>query len=172
MFPWYTGTSADMFRTIFGLVVSLKLFLGRFDMRTMQVRRLVRQRKSCLLKGSYVVRQGMAEIPWECMCDLRLLEHRVCPSTSLAKAHGHSSMHCCGCLHTCMPRQVHGWVANIQPALPDQAAVGVAPPGSGREAPREGDGFTYEHLKDRSHLWIDFCADTGDGGCGCGSRKP
>jgi hypothetical protein len=38
MFPWYTGTSADMFATIFGLLVSLKLFLGRFDMRTMQAR--------------------------------------------------------------------------------------------------------------------------------------
>ena len=37
MFPWYSGTSADLYRTIFGLVVSLKLFLGRFDMRTMQV---------------------------------------------------------------------------------------------------------------------------------------
>jgi hypothetical protein len=37
MFPWYSGTSADMYRTIFGLIVSLKLFLGRFDMRTMQV---------------------------------------------------------------------------------------------------------------------------------------
>ena len=36
MFPWYTGTSADMFATVFGLLVSLKLFLGRFDMRTMQ----------------------------------------------------------------------------------------------------------------------------------------
>lgn len=36
MFPWYSGTSADMYRTIFGLIVSLKLFLGRFDMRTMQ----------------------------------------------------------------------------------------------------------------------------------------
>lgn len=38
MFPWYTGTSADMYLTIFGLIVSLKLFLGRFDMRTMQAR--------------------------------------------------------------------------------------------------------------------------------------
>ena len=37
MFPWYSGTSADMYRTVFGLVVSLKLFLGRFDIRTMQV---------------------------------------------------------------------------------------------------------------------------------------
>ena len=37
MFPWYSGTSADMYRTIFDLAVSLKLFLGRFDMRTMQV---------------------------------------------------------------------------------------------------------------------------------------
>ena len=36
MFPWYSGTSADMYRTVFGLVVSLKLFLGRFDVRTMQ----------------------------------------------------------------------------------------------------------------------------------------
>ena len=26
-----------MYRTIFGMVISLKLFLGRFDMRTMQV---------------------------------------------------------------------------------------------------------------------------------------
>lgn len=41
MFPWYSGTSADMYRTIFGLVVSLKLFLGRFDMRTMQVVALI-----------------------------------------------------------------------------------------------------------------------------------
>ena len=40
MFPWYSGTSADMYRTVFGLVVSLKLFLGRFDVRTMQARLL------------------------------------------------------------------------------------------------------------------------------------
>ena len=38
MFPWYSGTSADMYRTVFDLIISLKLFLGRFDMRTMQVR--------------------------------------------------------------------------------------------------------------------------------------
>lgn len=31
------GTSADMYRTVFELLVSVKLFLGRFDMRTMQV---------------------------------------------------------------------------------------------------------------------------------------
>ena len=37
MFPWYSGTSADMYRTVFDLIISLKLFLGRFDMRTMQV---------------------------------------------------------------------------------------------------------------------------------------
>ena len=37
MFPWYSGTSADMYRTVFELLVSVKLFLGRFDMRTMQV---------------------------------------------------------------------------------------------------------------------------------------
>jgi hypothetical protein len=37
MVPWYSGTSADLFKTVFDLMVSLKLFLGRFDMRTMQV---------------------------------------------------------------------------------------------------------------------------------------
>ena len=37
MFPWYSGTSADMYRTMFDLMISLKLFLGRYDMRTMQV---------------------------------------------------------------------------------------------------------------------------------------
>ena len=31
------------YRTIFGLVVSLKLFLGRFDMRTMQVQPIALQ---------------------------------------------------------------------------------------------------------------------------------
>ncbi|KAK9835056.1 hypothetical protein WJX81_007542 [Elliptochloris bilobata] len=76
MFPWYSGTSADMYRTIFDLAVSLKLFLGRFDMRTMQ------------------------------------------------------------------------------------AATGVGM----RGPPREGDGFTFEHLAARKELWLDFCADTGDGG--------
>ncbi|BDA40538.1 hypothetical protein COCOBI_01-1910 [Coccomyxa sp. Obi] len=80
MFPWYSGTSADMYRTIFGLIVSLKLFLGRFDMRTMQ------------------------------------------------------------------------------------AATGVGPPGGGSGPPREGDGFTFEHVAGKRELWIDFCADTGDGG--------
>lgn len=38
MFQWFTGTSADMYRTIAGLIISVKVFLGRFDMRTMQVR--------------------------------------------------------------------------------------------------------------------------------------
>ena len=37
MFPWYSGTSADMYRTVIDLVISVKLFLGRFDMRTMEV---------------------------------------------------------------------------------------------------------------------------------------
>ncbi|DBB07470.1 TPA: hypothetical protein ACH3X3_008941 [Trebouxia sp. C0006] len=80
MFPWYSGTSADMYRTVFELLVSVKLFLGRFDMRTMQ------------------------------------------------------------------------------------AATATNPPGSASDPPRAGDGFTFEHLADRPQLWLDFCADTGDGG--------
>ena len=45
-----------------------------------------------------------------------------------------------------------------------QAATSAVPPGMGRHAPAEGDGFTYEHLADRQELWLDFMADTGDGG--------
>eukprot|EP01018_Ginkgo_biloba_P035206 Gb_09078 [translate_table: standard] len=36
MVPWYSGTSADLFKTAFDLLVSVTLFLGRFDMRMMQ----------------------------------------------------------------------------------------------------------------------------------------
>ncbi|KAK3442595.1 hypothetical protein EUGRSUZ_B02927 [Eucalyptus grandis] len=34
--PWYSGTSADLFKTVFDLIVSATVFLGRFDMRVMQ----------------------------------------------------------------------------------------------------------------------------------------
>jgi hypothetical protein len=37
MVPWWTGTSADLLKTCLDLIISLKLFLGRFDLRTMQV---------------------------------------------------------------------------------------------------------------------------------------
>eukprot|EP01018_Ginkgo_biloba_P006074 Gb_19683 [translate_table: standard] len=36
MVPWYSGTSADLFKTVFDLLVSVTLFVGRFDMRMMQ----------------------------------------------------------------------------------------------------------------------------------------
>ncbi|KAI7737497.1 hypothetical protein M8C21_020982, partial [Ambrosia artemisiifolia] len=36
MVPWYSGTSADLFKTLFDLLVSVTVFLGRFDMRMMQ----------------------------------------------------------------------------------------------------------------------------------------
>ncbi|CAL9114718.1 unnamed protein product [Musa textilis] len=36
MVPWYSGTSTDLFKTVFDLMVSVTLFLGRFDMRMMQ----------------------------------------------------------------------------------------------------------------------------------------
>ena len=38
------------------------------------------------------------------------------------------------------------------------------PPGAGAQPPREGDGFTFEHLAQRDSIWLDFCADIGDGG--------
>jgi hypothetical protein len=37
MVPWYSGTSADLFKTVFDLLVSVTVFLGRFDMRMLQV---------------------------------------------------------------------------------------------------------------------------------------
>ncbi|GJN34655.1 hypothetical protein PR202_gb23337 [Eleusine coracana subsp. coracana] len=36
MVPWYSGTSADLFKTVFDLMISVTLFVGRFDMRMMQ----------------------------------------------------------------------------------------------------------------------------------------
>ncbi|KAF5792369.1 putative calcineurin-like phosphoesterase domain, ApaH type, metallo-dependent phosphatase [Helianthus annuus] len=36
MVPWYSGTSADLFKTAFDLLVSVTVFMGRFDMRMMQ----------------------------------------------------------------------------------------------------------------------------------------
>ncbi|KAI7737500.1 hypothetical protein M8C21_020985 [Ambrosia artemisiifolia] len=36
MVPWYSGTSADLFKTVFDLLVSVTVFMGRFDMRMMQ----------------------------------------------------------------------------------------------------------------------------------------
>ncbi|KDD71187.1 hypothetical protein H632_c5609p0, partial [Helicosporidium sp. ATCC 50920] len=74
MFPWYSGTSADLMKTVFDLIVSVKLFLGRFDNRTLQA-------------------------------------------------------------------------AGLQD-----------------EPPRDGDGVLFEHLARRDDVWLDFCADTGDGG--------
>lgn len=84
MFPWYSGTSADLLKTLFDLLVSVKVFLGRFDMRTMQA------------------------------------------------------------------------------ASGTGGGGGAA--GGGGVVPRDGDGFTYEHLAGKEEAWIDFCADTGDGG--------
>lgn len=45
-----------------------------------------------------------------------------------------------------------------------QAATSEEPPGGGQQPPRAGDGFTFEHLAAREELWLDFAADTGDGG--------
>jgi hypothetical protein len=81
MFPWYSGTSADLLNTLFDLVVSVKVFVGRFDMRTLLA------------------------------------------TTSI-----------------------------------DGTAV------AGTQGPAEGDGYTFEHLSGKDEVWVDFCADTGDGG--------
>jgi hypothetical protein len=45
-----------------------------------------------------------------------------------------------------------------------QAATTALPPGVGPDPPAEGDGYTYEHLAGRPEAWLDFMADTGDGG--------
>ncbi|KAF3948021.1 hypothetical protein CMV_025929 [Castanea mollissima] len=36
MVPWYSGTSADLYKTVFDLMLSVTVFLGRFDMRILQ----------------------------------------------------------------------------------------------------------------------------------------
>ena len=53
---------------------------------------------------------------------------------------------------------------NAQPGLLCMQAATAGTSVIGQSAPQAGDCFTYEHLADRNHLWLDFCADTGDGG--------
>lgn len=89
MVPWYCGTSADMIKMSFDLMVSLKLFLGRFDMRTLQV---------------YFF--------------------------SFSK------------------------FDTFKAATSDLWSRG----------PHEGDGFTFFTFRNEEELWMDFFADTGDGG--------
>ena len=97
MVPWYTGTSADLLKTAWDLIVAAKLFLGRFDLRVLQA-----------LEGGQRV-------------------------TAAARAGGPAGL----------------------PFQPDLSS----------SAPRHGDGFTFEHLAEgRQELWMDFMADTGDGG--------
>ncbi|KAF5444984.1 hypothetical protein F2P56_034075 [Juglans regia] len=36
MVPWYSGTSVDLYKTVFNIIVSVNFFLGRFDMRVLQ----------------------------------------------------------------------------------------------------------------------------------------
>ena len=62
------------------------------------------------------------------------------------------------CLHVLPVSQLMGSLMHMQ------AATATSPPGTASDPPRAGDGFTYEHLADRPQLWLDFCADTGDGG--------
>jgi hypothetical protein len=45
-----------------------------------------------------------------------------------------------------------------------QAATTASAADQNNAAPHEGDGYLYEHLEDKDHLWLDFIADTGDGG--------
>ncbi|KXZ46777.1 hypothetical protein GPECTOR_40g511 [Gonium pectorale] len=45
-----------------------------------------------------------------------------------------------------------------------EAATAASMADSFNDTPSEGDGFTYEHLDERRELWLDFMADTGDGG--------
>ncbi len=48
--------------------------------------------------------------------------------------------------------------------MPQAATAGFLSSTSPKSAPSAGDGFTYEHLDDREEAWVDFIADTGDGG--------
>ncbi|KAJ4967092.1 hypothetical protein NE237_018941 [Protea cynaroides] len=41
MVPWYSGTSADLFKAVFDLLVSVTIFVGGFDMRVMQAHTLM-----------------------------------------------------------------------------------------------------------------------------------
>jgi len=99
MVPWYAGTSADLYRMLFGLTISLKLFVGRFDLRA---------------------------------------QHASALEAAAAAAEGRGGV---------------------------GGAAGTPAP---RRPPAHGDGRTFEHLAlgetPPGGLWLDFTADTGDGG--------
>lgn len=45
-----------------------------------------------------------------------------------------------------------------------QAATAASAADQKNPSPHEGDGYLYEHLESKDELWLDFIADTGDGG--------
>jgi len=107
MFPWYSGTSADLVHTLFGMIVSLKVFLGRFDLRALHA----------ALGGGAGARAVVSS-----------------GGGCAAAAAGGSGCPSCGCFNSASP------------------------------PPADGDGLTFEHLASRDSIWLDFIADTGDGG--------
>eukprot|EP00955_Chlamydomonas_euryale_P105062 365611-Chlamydomonas_euryale.AAC.5 len=126
MVPWYSGTSADLVKTVVDLTISLKVFLGRFDMRMMQVWAMPCHAMPCAVPCRAVPRRAVPCRAMPCdrcqlLCSLPFLQHKVATSTS-----------------------------------PSTAKEGLRP--------GTGDHFTYEHLSQRSSCWVDFIADTGDGG--------
>lgn len=58
--------------------------------------------------------------------------------------------------------QIYMYIIDLWKSV--QAATATVPSGGDGAPPQAGDGFTFEHLADRPELWLDFCADTGDGG--------
>lgn len=49
---------------------------------------------------------------------------------------------------------------------PPQAATAGSTASTATSLPAEGDGYSYQQYVDRQELWLDFFADTGDGGDG------
>jgi hypothetical protein len=111
------GTSADLFKTMFDLMVSVKLFLGRFDMRTMQARRAARPRGAPHL-------------------DAQPPRGRDLPRSSSARR---------ACAPALPPRPPPSTVSPLAPAPVLQAATAASMADSFNDTPAEGDGFTYEH---------------------------
>lgn len=126
-------------------MISVRVFLGRFDMRTMQARG----------GGPGGRAQGMLAGPAGRPTQGAGVLAQPCRGAAWADRRSQSRGTAC--------------VAPVARPAPNppvpavQAATALRPSGP-HAPPSGGDGFTYEHLAGRDELWWDFVADTGDGG--------
>lgn len=174
------------------MLISLKLFLGRYDMRQMQVSVLPQNLYSSESISKFFsslhfthlhVQKGEAhfvahcnEDDTACCAEGRILNECLCTCQNNQPQTFNCLRSICSKEHSAQNKDSRNTLLHHVPPSPlqrqtshfnstnFQAATAAAPPGAGALPPQEGDGFTFEHLANRDSIWLDFVADVGDGG--------